>query len=101
MDAAHDTGISTTQLSGEVVACRGMNKRSPCPSCGGRNLFESKPVSAGGGHAPDQLPGLGTWWVAERYTVVLCQDCGLMRFFALETALGKLPQSTKWKRLQL
>ncbi len=78
-----------------------MNKRSPCPNCGGKNLFESKPVSAGGGYAPDHLPGLGGFWAAEQFTVVLCQDCRLIRFFALETALAKLPQSTKWKRVPL
>ena len=76
-----------------------MNTKSPCPHCGGRNLFESKPVSAGGGHAPDQLPGLGGFWATSRYTVVLCHDCGLMRLFAVPEALAKLPHSAKWKRV--
>jgi len=76
-----------------------MRKTSPCPNCGGRNLFESTPVSAGGGHAPNYLPGLGKWWMAENFTLVLCQDCGLARFFAGEQATAKLPQSKRWKRL--
>lgn len=28
-------------------------KIAPCPNCGGSHLYESKPVSAGGGYAPD------------------------------------------------
>ena len=76
-----------------------MNAKSPCPNCGGRNLFESKALAAGGGYAPDQLPGLGTWWCAAQITVVLCQDCGFMRSFAVPEATAKLAQSPKWKRL--
>lgn len=76
-----------------------VRSKVPCPGCGGRNLFESKPVSAGGGHAPDHLPGLGTFWVASQFTVVLCQDCGLMRSFAVPQGIAKLSQSKKWKRV--
>lgn len=75
-----------------------MNPTS-CPDCKGRNLYEGPPVSAGGGHAPDYLPGLGTWWRAERFHLVICRDCGLARFFASKEAREKLADSPKWKRL--
>jgi len=75
-------------------------KPSPCSSCGGRNLFRStKPVSAGGGHAPDYLPGLGRFFVSEKFHVVLCRDCGLTRLFARREALDKLADSTKWEQV--
>lgn len=74
-----------------------MRKLAPCPNCGSRTLYESKEVSAGGGHAPNFLPGLGTWLAAEKFVVVLCAQCGLARFFAREQALAKLPQSLKWR----
>jgi predicted nucleic-acid-binding Zn-ribbon protein len=76
-----------------------MDKTSPCPNCDGRNLYKSKEVSAGGGHAPNYLPGLGSFWLAERFYVVLCKDCGLTRFFARPEAMEKLPDSKAWKRL--
>lgn len=70
-----------------------------CPSCGGRNLYEGPSVSAGGGHAPNYLPGLGTWWRSESFQLVICRDCGLTRFFASKEAREKLAESSKWKRV--
>ena len=73
---------------------------SPCPNCDGGNVFVTeKDVSAGGGHAPNFLPGLGSFFAAERLNVVVCSDCGLMRFFASRTAREKLKESEKWKRV--
>ena len=75
------------------------NPISPCPNCQGKRLYESQDVSAGGGYAPNYLPGLGGFWTAEKFRVVLCQDCGLTRLFAREQAMKKLPESKKWTRL--
>jgi predicted nucleic-acid-binding Zn-ribbon protein len=76
-----------------------MDKLSPCPNCGGRALYRSDEVSAGGGHAPNYLPDLGTFWASGRFTLVICKDCGLTRFFAQPQALAKLSESKKWKPL--
>jgi predicted nucleic-acid-binding Zn-ribbon protein len=77
-----------------------MTNISPCPNCGGRNLYKTrKPVSAGGGHAPNYLPGLGRLFVIEKFHVVLCRDCGLARWFARSEALQKLSESEKWERV--
>jgi predicted nucleic-acid-binding Zn-ribbon protein len=70
-----------------------------CPNCNGRNLYEGPNVSAGGGHAPNYLPGLGTWWQAETFQPVVCRDCGLTRFFASRKAREKLADAAKWKRV--
>lgn len=73
---------------------------SACPNCTGKRLFRTvKPVSAGGGYAPNYLPGLGTYWKAEKLDLVICQDCGLTRFFASDTARGRLATSDKWRRV--
>ena len=72
---------------------------SLCPSCGGRNLYEGPPVSAGGGHAPNYLPGLGRWYMAESFQLVICRDCGLTRHFASKAARDKVADSPKWKRI--
>lgn len=74
-------------------------KVAPCSNCGGKNLYKSKEVSAGGGYAPDQLPGLGGLLSVEKFNIVLCRDCGLMRFFARESATAKLEGSSKWTKL--
>jgi predicted nucleic-acid-binding Zn-ribbon protein len=76
-----------------------MQKLSPCPNCDSRSLYKSGEVSAGGRHAPDYLPGLGSFWAAERFNLVICKDCGFTRFFARPQALAKLPDSKKWKPL--
>lgn len=62
-------------------------------------LPTAKPISAGGGHAPNYLPGLGTFLSAEKFEVVICRSCGLTRFFARSEALAKIPESSKWKRV--
>ena len=75
-------------------------KVSACSNCGGGNLFRStKAVSAGGGYAPNYLPGLGGFIGSEKFHVVLCGDCGLTRLFARRTAIDKVAQSAKWQRL--
>ena len=56
-------------------------------------------MSAGGGYAPNYLPGLGTWLCAARFRIVLCQDCGLTRFFAAKEAIEKLSSAGTWTRV--
>ena len=76
-----------------------METYSPCPNCNGGNLFAAvKEGSAGGGYAPNYLPGLGGFFSAEKFRVVACSDCGLTRFFASKTARERLRESDKWKR---
>jgi predicted nucleic-acid-binding Zn-ribbon protein len=70
-----------------------------CPECGKRNLFRSVEVSAGGGYAPNYLPGLGNFFASAKFTLVVCQDCGLTRHYADKEARAKLAASTKWNRL--
>ncbi len=72
---------------------------APCPNCNSNQLFQSEPVSAGGGHAPNYLPGLGGFLTTEKFLLVLCRDCGLTRFFARAEALAKLGESGKWRRV--
>lgn len=71
-----------------------------CPECGKGNVYKSVgEISAGGGHAPNYLPGLGTLLFAAKFHVLVCQDCGLTRYYAAKEGLEKLSRSEKWKRL--
>ncbi len=73
---------------------------SPCPNCGGGNLYQSrKTVGGGGGYAPNYLPGLGSLFQAGRFRMVICRDCGLTRFFAERNATDRLADSSKWERV--
>jgi hypothetical protein len=77
-----------------------MTAVSPCSNCGGRNLFRTrKPLSAGGGHAPNYLPGLGRFFRTGKFSLVVCRDCGLTRWFAWSEALQKLGESDKWEHV--
>jgi predicted nucleic-acid-binding Zn-ribbon protein len=73
-------------------------KTSPCPNCGGKNLYRTT-VESGGARGPNFLPGLGSFWVSGKFDVVVCRDCGLSRFFAGREATEKLAQSKKWKHV--
>lgn len=72
----------------------------PCPNCDSTELYRSKEVKSGGGHAPNYLPGLGHWYAAANFTVVVCRSCGLTRFFAAQEALDKLSDAREgvWSR---
>ena len=72
---------------------------SPCPNCGGANLYASKPASARGPYGPNLLPGLSGIFKSATFHLIICQDCGLTRFFAGPEALEKLPDSNKWARI--
>jgi DNA-directed RNA polymerase subunit RPC12/RpoP len=77
-----------------------MKSPVPCPNCQSRNLYKSRsPLGGGGHHAPNYLVGLGRWYRAGRFDVVLCRDCGLTRLFAEEEAREKLEDSKSWERL--
>ena len=76
-----------------------MQKTSTCPECGNSNVFAGDEVSAGGGYAPNYLSGLGSFLSSAKFTVLVCKDCGLTRFFAAKEALDKLPSSGKWRKV--
>ena len=71
---------------------------APCPNCRGQHAVpRARPISSGGGHAPNYLPGLGRFVISARFVLVVCRDCGLTRFFAQPEARAKLKESRKWK----
>lgn len=76
-----------------------MEKSSTCPECGRNGLYSTDEISAGGGYAPNYLPGLGGFWAAAKFTLVVCKDCGLTRFYASDTARSKLSESDKWHKV--
>ena len=76
-----------------------MATMTTCPECGNKRLYATDGVSAGGGYAPNHLPGLGTFFSAAKFTVVVCKDCGLTRFFASASARDKLDSSNTWRKL--
>lgn len=77
-----------------------MKSAVPCPNCQSRNVYRTtKPVASGGGHAPNFLPGVGSWFRAGRFDIVVCRDCGLTRFFVQQEDRDDLDDSNKWERL--
>ena len=76
-----------------------MQLRKQCSECGSNNLHASKPVAAAGGYGPDLLPGLGKLLSSAQFTVVLCADCGLARYYATKETIERLGNSSKWRKL--
>jgi predicted nucleic-acid-binding Zn-ribbon protein len=74
-----------------------MDNVAPCPNCESKNLYQGPETSAGGGHAPNYLPGLGKFLSSAKFVLVVCRDCGLTRFFAQPEARAKLGESGKWR----
>ena len=69
-----------------------------CPECGGATYAHTS-VYGGSGHGPYFLPGLGGFLRMARFKIVVCGDCGLMRFYAEPDAVAKLPQAKQWEHL--
>ncbi len=69
-----------------------------CPECAGQTLFTTT-TSSGGQHGPALLPGLGGFLHYAKFRVVVCHDCGLTRFYAVDDALAKLPEAKYWQRM--
>jgi hypothetical protein len=70
-----------------------------CPECSAKDLRVN--VTASGSiRGPQLLPGLGDWLTYAPITVVVCRDCGLVRFFAQPKALEKLDDRSDWRRLE-
>jgi predicted nucleic-acid-binding Zn-ribbon protein len=74
-----------------------MDNLGPCPSCRGNTLYRGPATSAGGGEAPNYLPGLGKLFSRAKFVLVVCRDCGLARFFVEPEARARLAESGKWK----
>lgn len=71
----------------------------PCPNCSGANLYQTDRISAGGGYAPNYLPGLSQFLGRAKFDIIVCGDCGFTRFFAREEARLKLRTSKQWHQL--
>lgn len=72
------------------------NPSTNCPECGGQ-LFSTGNVASAGRHGPALLPGLGGFFRAATFHVIVCESCGLTRFYVEESAREKLRTSPKWR----
>lgn len=75
-----------------------MDKQKTCPECESTRILSHGGISAGGGYAPNYLPGLGTFFASAKFTVRVCADCGLTRFYASPEARAKLRDNEAWRR---
>ena len=69
-----------------------------CPECAEQNLY-TRTVYSSGGYGPSLLRGLGNLLYTPKFSVVVCADCGLTRFYAEPRAVAKLPQAQDWRRV--
>jgi hypothetical protein len=72
-----------------------MTLNASCSECGSKDLYYH--CTTGGDFNP--LPDLGSFLAFATMFVVVCSNCGLIRFFADEDARKKLPESKKWRKL--
>jgi len=66
-----------------------------CGECGASNI-RTTTVSAGGGHAPDLLPGAHPWWKSGKLEVYVCCACGNSQYFVPREDLQKVLESDKF-----
>jgi predicted nucleic-acid-binding Zn-ribbon protein len=76
-----------------------MKRRRDCPECGSTNQHFRGNVDAMGGYGPNLLPGAGGFLRLPKMHVVVCGDCGLIRFFASEKTLERITSDRGWERL--
>jgi len=74
-----------------------MKRTRKCPECDGTDIYMAV-VSAGGGHAPDLLPGAHPWWKRGKLEVFVCGKCGRFHLYVPESALPLVRESKKFRR---
>jgi predicted nucleic-acid-binding Zn-ribbon protein len=74
-----------------------MNDIRKCPECGSQALYTTQVDSAG--HSIALLPGLGGFLRMAKFNVVVCENCGLTRFYAEPSAREKLSRSARWRAI--
>jgi hypothetical protein len=70
-----------------------------CPECDGDDLWMSV-IDSGTLRGPRLLPGLGNLLGFATMHVVMCRECGLVRFFASRSAMDKVASSSPWQRVR-
>ena len=68
-----------------------------CSECNGEEIY-STVIDAGGGYAPDLLPGTHPWWRSGKIEVFVCGTCGLYQFFVPKESLDEIKQTEKFER---
>lgn len=72
---------------------------TPCPACSSEKVYKyKKPITAGGGYAPQLIPGISLM-SAGKFTPVVCASCGLVRFFADGRTVERIEASKHWSRV--
>jgi hypothetical protein len=66
-----------------------MKKTKKCSECGGHEIYLAV-IGAGGGYAPDMLPGAHPWWRGGKMEVYVCGACGHYQFFVPEEYLANI-----------
>ncbi len=75
-----------------------MKHTKRCNECGGRNI-RTTTVAAGGGYAPDLLPGTHSWWKSGTLEVFVCVGCGHFQFSVPTDVLPSVIESREFKTL--
>lgn len=75
-----------------------MKAKRNCSECGESNLYTTT-VSAGGGYAPDLLPGAHPWWKGGKLDLYVCGACGYLQMFVPAEGLAGVRESKKFKRV--
>lgn len=73
-----------------------MKTTKRCGECGGTKIRMTT-VGAGGGYAPDLLPGTHPWWKGAKLEVYVCATCGHFQYFVPEAALQALVESDSFR----
>jgi hypothetical protein len=69
-----------------------MKRSKKCGECGGSKIRMTR-VSAGGGYAPDLLPGAHSWWKSGKLEIYVCCKCGHLQYFVPDDAIGAVVKS--------
>ncbi len=74
-----------------------MSSKSKCPECAGDSVYRHRYSDAGSNIGPSLLPGLGSPLAFATFTILVCEDCGLARYYADRTARANLSTADGWK----
>ena len=74
-----------------------MKLSKKCSECKGSEIYRTK-VGAGGGYAPDMLPGAHPWWRSGKLEVYVWGTCGHYQLFVPAEALLEIKHQQKFEK---
>lgn len=98
----HSKKVLASALDVDIQALHSdeVMQMAPCPECRSEIVYQYKDNVDTTNMGGEFIPKLAPWvYSSAQLRPVVCGNCGFLRYFLADEALGKLKESKLWKRV--